>query len=100
MGNSRRTDDRSTPDISDVQVQEMGYRQSCLGTVQYIRISTSNYRRLSWTEVWSAFSRSYPDQWAVQVFPPSYELVDEENVYHLFVLEDRPTGLSIHPRSR
>lgn len=76
-------------------IQEMGQRQTSMGQALYIKVLTSDYRQLSWSEVWQAFSDSYPGQWAVQMFPPASELVDEQNIYHLFVLEDEPRNLSI-----
>ena len=79
-------------------VQEMGERQTSFGWALYIRIYTNNYRELSWTEVWETFSSSYPDQWAVQFFPPAHEVLDEENMYHLFVLQDDPSGVNIRRR--
>jgi len=80
-------------------VQEMGERETDLGWVLYIRVFTNNYRQLSWSEVWRAFERNYPGRWAVQVFPPSDQLVDETNIYHLFVLLDgEPIGLNIAKR--
>ena len=79
-------------------VQTMGTRRTSLGEATYIRIYTSNYRQLSWTEVWECFSRSFPGRWAVQAFPPEEDLVDEVNMYHLFVLECEPYGFNIKRR--
>ncbi len=78
-------------------IQEVGTRQTVLGPAQYIRVQTHGYRRLSWGEVWEVFSARYPKKWAVQFFPPANQVVDQANVYHLFVLEDEPLGFSIHP---
>jgi len=80
-------------------VQEMGYRSTSFGTVLYIRIYTHDYRQLSWTEVWGKFASSYPGQWAAQFFPPADEVIDEQNIYHLFVLEQVPRGVNINKRS-
>lgn len=63
----------------------------------YIRIFTSAYRQLTWDEIWETFADRYPGQWAVQFFPPADKLVNQENSYHLFVLEGQPHGVSIHP---
>ena len=76
-------------------VHEMDCRQTDLGEALYIRIYTDNYRQLSWSEVWETFSKSYPYQWAIQCFPPEDQLVDEMNIYHLFVLENPPRGCNI-----
>jgi hypothetical protein len=48
---------------------------------------------MTWTEVWEVFQDRYPNRWAIQVFPPKDRLVDEENIYHLYVLEE---GDSLH----
>lgn len=79
----------------DTHVQERGHRDTSLGQALYIRIFTPCYRQLSWSEVWSTFNDRYPGKFAVQIFPPEDELVDEQNIYHLFVLEDRPRGFSV-----
>jgi hypothetical protein len=79
----------------DVSIQEKGYRHTSLGMALYILIYTPDYRQLSWSEVWEAFARRYPDQWAVQFFPPAGDLVDERNLYHLFVLEETPRGVNV-----
>ena len=83
------------PSVSRPFVQEVEYRATSLGVALYIRVRTEDYRQLSWTEVWEAFSGAYPGRWAVQFFPPSDQLVDETNLYHLYVLEDPPVGVSI-----
>lgn len=75
--------------------QEMGQRSTSFGVVEYIRIYTDNYRQLSWPEVWEAFASRYPDRWAVQMFPPRSELIDEQNIYHLFILPETPIGVNI-----
>ena len=72
-----------------------GQVKTCLGTCLYLKVFTHDYRRLGWEEVWEAFSETYPDRWAVQVFPPREELVNGKNVYHLFVLPNAPTGMNI-----
>ena len=46
-------------------------------------------------EVWDAFTKAYPEKWAVQCFPPESELVDSKAVYHLWVLEEEPEGLNL-----
>lgn len=79
-------------------VQEMGERETSLGWALYIKVRTEDYRQLTWSEVWEAFAARYPGRWAVQSFPPAGELVDEVNVYHLFVLEGEPRGFNIKRR--
>lgn len=82
------------------QVQEMEWRyEARWGFALYIRIYTPCYRQLSWTEVWETFSDRYPGRWAVQVFPPADQLVDEENIYHLFVFDSLPATLNIKARA-
>jgi hypothetical protein len=79
----------------DISIQEKEYRHTSLGHALYIVISTPDYRQLSWSEVWEAFAARYPGRWAVQFFPPAEELVDERNLYHLFVLEEAPRGVNV-----
>ena len=76
-------------------IREIERRSTSLGEALYIKISASGYRPLSWREVWDCFAEAYPGRWAVQCFPPAGDLVDGKSVYHLFVLENEPTGLNI-----
>jgi hypothetical protein len=78
--------------------QVMGMRQTSFGWALYVKFRTEDYRPLAWSDVWAAFAALYPGRWAVQFFPPAEELVDEANIYHLYVLEDAPVGVSIHRR--
>lgn len=80
---------------NDTCVQEMGTRSTSLGEARYIRIYTNQYRALSWTEIWETFIEAYPGQWAIQSFPPEDRVVDEQNIYHLFVLTEPPRGFDI-----
>ena len=50
---------------------------------------------MNWEQVWAVFANAYPGQWAVEVFPPVGELVNDVNMYHLFVLAEEPRGLNI-----
>lgn len=76
-------------------ITDRGVRDSCLGPVIQLKIFAEDYRPLYWREVWEAFNKNYPGRWAVQVFPPRESLIDSKAVYHLFVLEDEPTGLNL-----
>lgn len=86
---------RKAKPAGDIQAQEKGHRSTSFGAALYVRFSTPDYRELSWTEVWDAFSARYPGRWAAQFFPPADELVDEENIYHLFVFDEAPRGVTI-----
>lgn len=83
---------QSTP-----SVQTMGQRWTALGMAVYLRVYTTDYRPLLWREIHDAFQAIYPGAWAVQVFPPDDCLVDEENIYHLFMFSGpfQFTGLNI-----
>lgn len=81
-------------------IQEMGPRQTSFGSVLYIKVRTPNYRRLHWSEIWKVFSQAYPGRWALEFFPPKEKLLDEANVYHLFVLDKDPTGIDLNRRNR
>lgn len=81
--------------MNHIHIQEKEYRETALGIALYIRVFTDNYQQLSWSEVWNRFAQSYPGQWAIQCFPPHDQVVDEENIYHLFVLDCPPQGFNI-----
>jgi hypothetical protein len=81
--------------LSELILTERGQRDTCLGRVLQLKIFAADYRPLSWREVWEKFAEAYPGKWAVQMFPPASDLVDAKNVYHLFVCETDPVGLSI-----
>jgi hypothetical protein len=91
---------RQTADGDAAFTQDMGMRRTALGQVRYIKVRTPSERPLSWTEIWKAFSGMYPGQWAVEAFPPEEELVDEANIYHLFILEDFPGGAGFNINRR
>ena len=76
-------------------VQELEMKSTSFGDVLRIKIRRYDEKPMGWSEVWEKFSESYPGKWAVQFFPPKDELVDDANVYHLYVLSSRPQGVSI-----
>jgi len=84
--------------LGQPHIQEREYRETSLGQALYIRIFTDNYRQLSWSEVWAVFSQRYPGRWACQFFPPADCVLDEENIYHLFVLEEDPRNVDVNFR--
>lgn len=79
-------------------IQEMGERWSELGPVLYIRVQRYDHKPMGWEDLWERFSDAYPGRWAVQVFPPAEALVNEANIYHLFVLAEgaSPLGMTIN----
>lgn len=79
-------------------VQTMGERFTSFGVATYLRVYRDDDQPMSWREIWETFSSVYPDRWAIEVFPPADELIDEANVYHLFMLEEEPTGMNIKRR--
>lgn len=81
-------------------VHTMEERETSFGRVTYLRIYRDDDQPMSWREVWETFSAVYPDRWAIEVFPPEAHLLDEANVYHLFMLEDEPRGLNIRDRKQ
>lgn len=81
--------------LDDAYVQECGVRDTALGPALYIRIRRYDDLPMSWDDIWAVFSDRYPNQWAVEVFPPEYALVNEVNAYHLFVVYEEPAGLNI-----
>jgi hypothetical protein len=52
----------------------------------HLKIYTPDYQPLSWEQVWQAFVAVYPGRWAVEFFPPTEDLVNYANVYHLWLL--------------
>lgn len=81
--------------MGDLVITERGTRDSALGRVRQLKIFAPDYRPLAWREVWDCFTAAYPGRWAVQVFPPADQLVDEKPVYHLFVCDAEPAGLNL-----
>jgi hypothetical protein len=68
------------------------------GEVTRLKVYTSDYRRLSWLQVWQAVSVIYPDQWAVELYPPASELINEAHVYHLWLMAEAwqpPTHMNL-----
>jgi hypothetical protein len=88
------------PFIQTMYVRRISLDPGALGHVSalYIKVRTEDYRQLTWSEVWEVFADRYPGRWAVQFFPPAEDLVDEVNVYHLFVLQEEPLGVNIKER--
>jgi hypothetical protein len=58
------------------------------GNVTYLRIYTPDYQQLSWLEVWRAFSDIYPNRWALELYPPAGDLINDAHVYHLWLLPE------------
>lgn len=78
-------------------IQEVEYRNSSWGYFLYIRIQRYDNKSMGWEEIHSRFAEAYPGKWAIQVFPPDSHLVNDANMYHLFVLEDSiPSQLTIN----
>lgn len=70
-------------------VQEMGAcYHTPVGVVEYIKIRRHDGKRMTWRQVWETFAAAYPGRWALEVYPPDTHLVDEANIYHLFVLPE------------
>jgi hypothetical protein len=61
------------------------------GELTYLKIYTPDYRRLGWLEVWQAFADIYPGRWALELYPPADELVNDAHVYHLWLLPEGDT---------
>jgi hypothetical protein len=84
--------------LKHAYVQEISGRNTSFGYATYIKIARHDGKRMSWTEVWTVFTNAYPNQWAIQAFPPKDMVVDHVNTYHLFVLAEEPTGININWR--
>ena len=79
----------------DSYIQSMGHRQTSFGVAEYIKIRRQDGKPMTWREVWETFSDSYPEKWAMEFFPPRDQLLDEANIYHLYVLDEAPQGVNI-----
>lgn len=62
---------------------------------EHVQISRLDRRPMSWKEIQRVFNAGRPGQWAVMTFPPADRLLDEANVYHLFVMRDEPAEFSL-----
>jgi len=72
---------------SHPQVQTVAtFHTSQWGMVTYLKVYTPDYKRLSWLQVWQTFTEVYPDRWAIELYPPAEELVNDEHVHHLWML--------------
>ena len=78
-----------------INVVERGYRDTAIGRVMQLKIYAEDLAPLCWGKVWGAYTKRYPDKWALQMFPPSDRLVDVKNVYHLWVCDSCPDGLDL-----
>lgn len=87
--------DRVLDKREEAYIQEMEYKKTSLGTALYIKIRRFDGKPMAWSELYQVYSDSYPNKWAVQFFPPVDQVIDEANIYHLYVLEDDPCGVSI-----
>lgn len=58
------------------------------GMVTHLKVYTPDYKRLSWLQVWQAFADVYPGRWAIELYPPAADLVNDAHVYHLWLLPE------------
>jgi hypothetical protein len=71
------------------------------GEVTRLKVATADYRRLSWLQVWQAFQDVCPGRWALELYPPAEELVDDAHIYHLWLLPEGwrpPEGMNLATR--
>ena len=89
---------------SSAQVQSLDtFTLPDYGAVTYLKIYTPDYRRLNWLQVWQAFTAVYPNRWAIELYPPKAELVNDAHVYHLWLLPEAwtpPKGINLAQRYR
>jgi hypothetical protein len=76
-------------------VLECDERDTALGHALYVRIHRKDMAVIGFRELWEVFAALYPGRWAMQAFPPRAHLLDQANKYHLFVLEEEPTGFNL-----
>ncbi|NJN53677.1 MAG: hypothetical protein HC804_02325 [Anaerolineae bacterium] len=73
------------------------------GEVTHLKIATPEYTQLTWVQVWQAFTAVYPDRWAIELYPPVTDLVNEARVYHLWMLPEAwrpPQGMNLAQKYR
>jgi hypothetical protein len=58
------------------------------GQVTLLRVHTADYKRLSWRQIWQAFSDNYPGRWAIEFFPPPEARVENAHAYYLWLLPE------------
>ena len=76
-------------------ILECDRRATPLGAALYVRIHRSDKAPMGFRELWDVFDAHYPEKWAVQVFPPRSDLLDQANKYHLFVLDTEPQDFNL-----
>lgn len=79
----------------DAFAQELDNGMTSFGPALYLRIQRYDGDQMTWPEVCEVFNELHPGRWAVQFFPPREEILDEANIYHLYVLEYEPEGVNI-----
>ena len=73
------------------------------GELTRLKIYTPDYRPLSWLAVWQAFAEIYPGRWALELYPPAGDLVNDAHVYHLWLFPpdwEPPQDLNLARRYR
>lgn len=73
------------------------------GTVTHLKVYTPDYKRLNWVQVWQAFTDVYPGRWAIELYPPADDLVNDAHVYHLWLLPEGwrpPTSMNLAAKYR
>ncbi len=73
---------------SQAELQHCDPAHTIHGYLEYLKISRRDKAPMTWTEVWERFHLSYPDRWAIMLFPPGDRLVDEANIYHLYLMPE------------
>lgn len=78
-------------------VQSMGECLTNFGRAEYLRVYRHDGKPMGWEAVYETLRAVYPDGWAVQFFPPRDELVNDANVYHLYLMPPQfvPLGVNI-----
>lgn len=73
--------------MSNVLVQTIAtFHTPQWGIIAHLKVYTPDYKCLSWLQVWQAFIAVYPGRWAMELYPPAGDLVNDAHVYHLWLL--------------
>jgi len=71
--------------ITGAELQHCGLVSTPHGTLEYLKIRRRDYGTMTWREVYDRLALSHPNRWAIMFFPPTDKLIDDANIYHLYL---------------
>jgi hypothetical protein len=79
----------------DWWIQVCKQRDTRLGGARLVMFRRLDEQPMGYRELWEVFAGMFPDQYAVQVFPPKATLLDGANKYWLWVLDEPAIELDL-----